>query len=151
MSCTLARFHAAHKLAHSTAPQVATRLILRVSRACREFELPPDWAAEPTHTSAKLVVEKNGDEVETLPVGEHTMYTFGRSLTCDFPIEHPSASRNHGVHAPANSPHALLLAPCLPHALGTFVRSALTRALFEPSCGQPRSCTMKMAASTSST
>jgi len=25
------------------------------------------------------------------------MYTFGRSLTCDFPIEHPSASRNHAA------------------------------------------------------
>lgn len=49
-------------------------------------------------------------------MGEHPMYMFGRSLTCDFQIEHPSASRQHAVlvHAqdgarkepPRTSPHA---------------------------------------------
>ena len=62
-----------------------------------EFELPPEWAAEPTHQQALLEVEKGGEKVETLQVGEHEMYTFGRSLTCDFPLEHPSISRNHAV------------------------------------------------------
>jgi len=62
-----------------------------------EFELPPEWASEPTHAKAQLVVEKAGQLVETLAVGVHSMYTFGRSLTCDFPIEHPSASRNHAA------------------------------------------------------
>jgi hypothetical protein len=38
-----------------------------------------------------------GEVVEDLPVGEHPMYTFGRSLTCDFQLEHPSASRQHAV------------------------------------------------------
>ena len=62
-----------------------------------DFELPPEWASEPTHSSAALLVEKGGQQIETLQVGEHSMYTFGRSLTCDFPIEHPSASRNHAA------------------------------------------------------
>ena len=62
-----------------------------------EFELPPEWAAEPTHQQALLEVEKGGEKVEALQVGEHEMYTFGRSLTCDFPLEHPSISRNHAV------------------------------------------------------
>ncbi len=62
-----------------------------------DFEMPPHWAAPPTHTAARLVVEKRGESVESLPVGEHAHYTFGRSLTCDFPIEHPSASRNHAT------------------------------------------------------
>ena len=76
-----------------------------------DFELPPEWAANPTHTSAalevrdlpcvsrihdhpwpsptfdglQLQVAKGAESVETLPVGEHDMYTFGRSLTCDLP------------------------------------------------------------------
>ena len=62
-----------------------------------EFELPPPWAAAPTQGGAKLTVEKAGEAVETLAVGEHSMYTFGRSLTCDFQIEHPSASRMHAA------------------------------------------------------
>jgi protein-tyrosine phosphatase len=62
-----------------------------------DFELPPEWAAEPTHARASLSVEKGGTEVESLPVGEHSMVTFGRSLTCDFPLEHPSISRNHAA------------------------------------------------------
>lgn len=55
-------------------------------------------------------------------VGEHSMYTFGRSLTCDFQLEHPSASRQHAVlvhhengglyiidlKVPPPSPHLLL-------------------------------------------
>ena len=62
-----------------------------------DCEFPPPWAAEPTQSAAELVVEKNGQVVETLPIGDHSVYTFGRSLTCDFPIEHPSASRNHAA------------------------------------------------------
>lgn len=62
-----------------------------------DFELPPEWAANPTHTSAALEVAKGAESVETLPVGEHDMYTFGRSLTCDFPLEHASISRNHAA------------------------------------------------------
>lgn len=62
-----------------------------------EFELPPPWATDPTHTAASLQVEKAGQVLETLPVGEHAMYTFGRSLTCDFQLEHPSASRMHAA------------------------------------------------------
>ena len=42
-------------------------------------------------------MEKAGVAIETLAVGEHAMYTFGRSLTCDFQIEHPSASRMHAA------------------------------------------------------
>ena len=60
-------------------------------------EMPPDWAAPPTHTRAELRVEKNGETVEVLPVGEHALYNFGRSLTCDFPLEHASISRNHAA------------------------------------------------------
>ena len=44
-----------------------------------------------------MVAEKSGELVEDLAVGEHQMYTFGRSLTCDFTLEHPSASRQHAV------------------------------------------------------
>ena len=62
-----------------------------------EFELPPSWAADPTHTKARLEVSKSGETVDELEVGEHPMYTFGRSLTCDFQLEHPSASRQHAV------------------------------------------------------
>ena len=62
-----------------------------------EFELPPPWATDPTHTGASLQVEKADQVLETLPVGEHAMYTFGRSLTCDFQLEHPSASRMHAA------------------------------------------------------
>ena len=62
-----------------------------------EFEMPPDWAAEPTHTNAQLEVRKKGETMETLAVGEHAVYTFGRSLTCDFPLEHASLSRNHAA------------------------------------------------------
>ena len=62
-----------------------------------EFELPPPWAAAPTQASTILTVQKAGEALETLPVGEHAMYTFGRSLTCDFQIEHPSASRMHAA------------------------------------------------------
>ena len=52
-----------------------------------EFELPPPWAAEPAQpTAATLTVEKAGVAIETLSVGEHAMYTFGRSLTCDFQV-----------------------------------------------------------------
>lgn len=62
-------------------------------------ELPPKWAAVGTsqHPKAKLLVMKNGEEVDTLDIGEHPMYMFGRSLTCDFQLEHPSASRQHAV------------------------------------------------------
>ena len=35
--------------------------------------------------------------VGTLGVGEHELYVFGRSLTCDFPLEHPSISRRHAA------------------------------------------------------
>jgi len=62
-----------------------------------ECELPPSWAAAPTHTKARLVVAKGGEVVDELEVGEHEMYTFGRSLTCDFQLEHPSASRQHAA------------------------------------------------------
>jgi len=62
-----------------------------------EFELPPSWAAPPTHTAARLTVEKSGETVDELEVGDHNMYTFGRSLTCDFQLEHPSASRQHAA------------------------------------------------------
>uniref|UniRef100_A0A7S0NYT0 protein-tyrosine-phosphatase n=2 Tax=Calcidiscus leptoporus TaxID=127549 RepID=A0A7S0NYT0_9EUKA len=62
-----------------------------------EMELPPEWAAEPTHSHAALHVERDGDALETLKVGEHEMYMFGRSLTCDFQLDHPSASRQHAV------------------------------------------------------
>ena len=62
------------------------------------FELPPEWAADPTLASgATLRVEKGGETVESLEVGEHEMYTFGRSLTCDFPLEHRSLSRQHAA------------------------------------------------------
>jgi pSer/pThr/pTyr-binding forkhead associated (FHA) protein len=62
-----------------------------------EFELPPEWAAEPSLASAVLRVEKGGEVVDELDVNEHQMYTFGRSLTCDFQLEHPSASRQHAA------------------------------------------------------
>ena len=60
-----------------------------------EFEMPPAWAAEPTHTKARLVVEKGGEELESLDIGEHPLYTFGRALTCDVQLDHPSISRQH--------------------------------------------------------
>ena len=62
-----------------------------------DFELPPEWAASPTHAKATLEVSKGSEVIESLPVGEHDMYTFGRSLTCDFPLEHASISRNHAA------------------------------------------------------
>ncbi|EOD32635.1 hypothetical protein EMIHUDRAFT_456015 [Emiliania huxleyi CCMP1516] len=42
-----------------------------------------------------------GEELDSLPIGEHAVYTFGRSLTCDVQLEHASASRVHAalVHA----------------------------------------------------
>uniref|UniRef100_A0A7S0Q8H9 protein-tyrosine-phosphatase n=1 Tax=Coccolithus braarudii TaxID=221442 RepID=A0A7S0Q8H9_9EUKA len=61
------------------------------------FELPPEWAAEPTNTGATLAVERDGETLETFHVGDHEMYMFGRSLTCDFQLDHPSASRQHAV------------------------------------------------------
>jgi len=39
-----------------------------------EFELPPEWAAEPNHPKAALRVEKSGEAVDELPVNEHAMY-----------------------------------------------------------------------------
>lgn len=62
-----------------------------------EFELPPTWAAPPTHKTARLHVTKGGEELEELDVGQESIYVFGRSITCDFPLEHPSASRQHAV------------------------------------------------------
>ena len=62
-----------------------------------EFELPPQWASEPTHTDALLRVEREGEAVEDLEVGAESMYIFGRSLTCDFQLEHASASRQHAA------------------------------------------------------
>ena len=35
---------------------------------------------------------KGGEDLDEVDVGEHTSYTFGRSLTCDFPLEHPSVT-----------------------------------------------------------
>ena len=70
-----------------------------------EFELPPSWAAPPTHTRATLEVAKGDEALESLEVGGESMYVFGRSLTCDFAIEHPSASRQHAAlihHANGN-------------------------------------------------
>eukprot|EP00967_Tisochrysis_lutea_P006642 scaffold7906_cov30-Tisochrysis_lutea.AAC.3 len=40
---------------------------------------------------------RHDSQVDTLDIGEHPMYMFGRSLTCDFQLEHPSASRQHAV------------------------------------------------------
>ena len=62
-----------------------------------EFELPPVWAAPPTHINAVLAVQKRGETIEQLSVGEHEMYTFGRSLTCDYQLDHPSISRQHAA------------------------------------------------------
>ena len=70
-----------------------------------EFELPPSWAAPPTQTRATLEVAKGDEALESLEVGGESMYVFGRSLTCDFAIEHPSASRQHAAlihHANGN-------------------------------------------------
>ena len=62
-----------------------------------DFELPPSWAAEPSQLDARLSVSKGADELESLPIGDHMMYTFGRSLTCDFQLDHPSISRQHAA------------------------------------------------------
>lgn len=62
-----------------------------------DFELPPQWAAEPKHTDALLCIEREGEELEQLSVGSESMYVFGRSLTCDFQLEHASASRQHAA------------------------------------------------------
>ena len=60
-----------------------------------EFELPPPWAAEPTlGQRAKLVVQKAGEVVDELEVGEHQMCAprprprSGRRLylPCTFPV-----------------------------------------------------------------
>ena len=62
-----------------------------------EMELPPSWAAAPARAEAVLVVAKGSEQMERLPIGDHPMYTFGRSLTCDFQLEHPSVSRQHAA------------------------------------------------------
>ena len=61
-----------------------------------EVEIPPAWAAPPSVAYAKLSIVKDGEEIDEVDVGEHTSYTFGRSLTCDFPLEHPSVRRRDG-------------------------------------------------------
>ncbi len=40
---------------------------------------------------------KSGQIIEKRSVADKAFYTFGRSPGCDFLLEHPSASRLHGV------------------------------------------------------
>jgi pSer/pThr/pTyr-binding forkhead associated (FHA) protein len=47
------------------------------------------------HTRAELVVRKGEEELERLPIGEHVVSVFGRSVTADVPCEHASISRRH--------------------------------------------------------
>lgn len=50
-----------------------------------------------THALIPLQVLKNGTILEARPIADKDHYTFGRSPTADFPLEHPSASRLHFV------------------------------------------------------
>ena len=40
---------------------------------------------------------KNGQIIDSLNLGAQSFFKFGRALTCDVVMEHPSASRLHAV------------------------------------------------------
>lgn len=58
---------------------------------------PPDWDAAPDGMAFTLETMKNGTLVELREVNTKGHYTFGRSDTNDFKLEHPSISRLHAV------------------------------------------------------
>ncbi|KAL0018195.1 hypothetical protein WJX79_010675 [Trebouxia sp. C0005] len=58
---------------------------------------PPDWDAAPNGLAFTLETMKNGTVVELREVNTKGHYTFGRSDTNDFKLEHPSISRLHAV------------------------------------------------------
>ncbi|DBB07161.1 TPA: hypothetical protein ACH3X1_011731 [Trebouxia sp. C0004] len=58
---------------------------------------PPDWDAAPDGLAFTLETMKNGTVVELREVNTKGHYTFGRSDTNDFKLEHPSISRLHAV------------------------------------------------------
>lgn len=64
--------------------------------AAAAYALPPRWAArQPLEVGAELLVLKGGVEVERVPIGQHVVSEFGRSVTADVPCEHASISRRH--------------------------------------------------------
>ncbi|CAL8465521.1 g5057 [Coccomyxa elongata] len=58
---------------------------------------PPEWSGIPQGLDYSLEVMKSGQIIEKRGVADKAFYTFGRSPGCDFLLEHPSASRLHGV------------------------------------------------------
>ena len=56
----------------------------------------PKWSGKPLSNSYLLSVIKNGVQINTIKLIK-PYYTFGRLLTCDVHLEHPSISRYHAI------------------------------------------------------
>eukprot|EP00798_Chlamydomonas_sp_ICE-L_P001333 gene1333-32690_t len=57
----------------------------------------PLWSGVPEGVPYTLEILKNGAIVDNSKVAEKSFYTFGRAVTADVVIEHPSSSRLHAV------------------------------------------------------
>ncbi|KAE9031243.1 WD repeat-containing protein 70 [Phytophthora rubi] len=83
---------------------------------------PPKWAASPAarNRHAKLRIEKGGECIEQISVGQRSCYVLGRSEELsDVWLQHPSISRQHA--AIVHDKHEQICLMDLGSAQGTFV------------------------------
>ncbi|KAM0805236.1 SMAD/FHA domain-containing protein [Usnea florida] len=63
-----------------------------------KYNEPPESRLPPPSAPWRLYVFKGPDLLETLPLHERSCWLFGRErAVVDFPVEHPSASKQHAV------------------------------------------------------
>eukprot|EP00877_Chromochloris_zofingiensis_P009069 jgi/Chrzof1/4415/Cz14g12090.t1 len=58
---------------------------------------PPSWAGVPEGVPYSLEILKTGESLGVKQIAAKDHYTFGRSPTADFTLEHPTSSRLHAV------------------------------------------------------
>ncbi|CAF9929071.1 MAG: hypothetical protein ALECFALPRED_004241 [Alectoria fallacina] len=84
-------YAATGKLAAETNTVAHTSIVLK-------YNEPPESRLPPSSAAWRLYVFKGAEVLETLPIHERSCWLFGRErAVVDFPIEHPSCSKQHAV------------------------------------------------------